>query len=99
VSFRIDADVVDRELRLTLHGRLDASAYESFVHAVRTPKGPIQSVRSDVSGLEAVDRASLGMLLIAREAAGASRATICGSSPELRRVLETVNFGQLFDLA
>jgi len=99
VSFRIDADVVDRELRLTLHGRLDASAYESFVQAVRAPKGRIRSVRIDVSALEAVDSAGLGMLLITREAAGASRATICGSSAELRRVLETVNFGQLFDLA
>ena len=98
MDFHIESKLRNGELTLLLSGRLSSAAYESFVKAVRPPHQRIESVVIDVSGVDSIDSSGLGMLLISREAAGANRATIRGCSDELRRVLEIVNFGQLFEL-
>ena len=99
MSFFVDSTVEDDTLIITLSGQLNSQAYESFVKAVRPPERRIQNVIIDVSEVASIDSSGLGMLLITREAAGANRATIRGCSDDLRRVLEIVNFGQLFELA
>jgi len=98
MSFSIESSIRDGELTLVVSGRLSSAAYESFVQAVRPPHQRVDSVVIDVTRVESIDSSGLGMLLITREAAGANHATIRGCSSELRRVLEIVNFGQLFEL-
>ncbi len=99
MSFFVESEVEDNTLLVKVAGQLSSQAYEAFVKAVRSHTQPIHNVVIDVSNVESIDSAGLGMLLITREAAGANRATIRGCSAELRRVLDIVNFGQLFEIA
>jgi len=98
MSFYVESDLDGTTLILTVSGQLSSQAYEAFVKAVRTHSQPINDVVIDVSAVDSIDSAGLGMLLITREAAGANRATIKGCSKELRRVLDIVSFGQLFEI-
>jgi HptB-dependent secretion and biofilm anti anti-sigma factor len=94
IESRLEGD----ELHISVKGRFDAGAYAAFIQAARTGSGDARHVVVDVSGVDTIDSAGLGMLLIAREAAGANRASIRGCSPDLLRILGLVNFGQLFEL-
>jgi HptB-dependent secretion and biofilm anti anti-sigma factor len=94
IEYRLEGD----ELHISVKGRFDAGAYAAFIEATHCGSGDARHVVIDVSGVDTIDSAGLGMLLIARESAGANRASIRGCSPELRRILGIVNFGQLFDL-
>jgi len=96
---RIENSVQGDELHISLKGRFDGNSYAEFIEAAHSAGGQVSQVVIDVSGLDTIDSSGLGMLLIAREAAGARRASIRGCSAELRRILEVVNFGQLFELS
>ncbi len=95
---RIESVLQGDELNISVKGRFDGTSYAEFIEAAHMGAGSVRHVVIDVSGLDTIDSSGLGMLLIAREASGARRASIRGCSPELRRILEVVNFGQLFEL-
>ena len=79
-----------------LSGRFDFSCREDF-RAVYSASPAGSTFRVDMSGVEYVDSAALGMLLLLRDHAGeASRVTICGSRGQPEQVLRIANFHKLF---
>lgn len=98
MSFRIEWSTEGDQLTLRISGRFDSAAYNEFVKATSACNRVIKRMIIDLTELESIDSSGLGMLLIAREAAGASQVSISGCSSELRRILDIVNFGQLFEI-
>ena len=82
--------------RVRLSGRFDFSCREAFRAAnSQSPAG--SNFVIDMSGVEYVDSAALGMLLLLRDHAGeASRVTISGSRGQPEQVLRIANFHKLF---
>src|SRR5688500_11310443 len=81
-----------------LSGRFDLSCRDDFRAAyAASPAG--SNFVIDMSAVEYVDRAALGMLLLLRDHAGdASRVTIRGSRGQPEQVLRIANFHKLFRL-
>jgi anti-anti-sigma factor len=81
-------------VRLT--GRFDFACRDAFRSAyAASPAG--SSYLIDMSAVDYVDSAALGMLLLLRDHAGdASRVTISGSRGQPEQVLRIANFHKLF---
>jgi anti-anti-sigma factor len=81
---------------LHLSGRFDFSCRNEFRAAyAESPAG--SSFRIDMSAVDYVDSAALGMLLLLRDHVGdASRVTISGSRGQPEQVLRIANFHKLF---
>jgi len=82
--------------RLRLSGRFDFSCREEFRAAyLQSPAGSAFVI--DMTAVDYVDSAALGMLLLLRDHAGeASRVTISGSHGQPEQVLRIANFHKLF---
>jgi anti-anti-sigma factor len=92
----ITSDLEGNEWRVRMTGRFDFSCRDDFRAAYATsPAGSTFVI--DMSGVEYVDSAALGMLLLLRDHAGeASRVTIHGSRGQPEQVLRIANFHKLF---
>ena len=92
----------DGTLVLKLVGCLDFTRRQDFVNVVEqlSRDMPGRAVHVDCSGLLDIDSSGLGMLLILRDRVsqfGSSLALI-GCGRRVREVLNTVQFGRLFQL-
>ncbi len=86
---------------LHLRGELVLADRDGFDGAVRAALKPgVASVTVDLSGLEYMDSAGLGMLLTLREAAEdlGTRVVLRGAAGEVKELLEMARFDTLFDL-
>lgn len=91
------------ETVVTLAGRFTFSAHATFRDVL---VGHVEAMSSggrvtfDLAGVEFVDSAALGMLLLAREAARrrSGAITIRGASGQVRRMLDVSRFDTLFTI-
>jgi anti-anti-sigma factor len=97
VSSRVteEQDVVEIEVS----GRFDFSLQKGFRDAYREyPAG--MSYRVDLSRVDYLDSAALGMLLLLRQHAGdgKSSVTLCRPSQAVDKILKVANFHRIFDI-
>lgn len=85
--------------RIEIRGRFDFSIHKAFRDAYKNITTARQFV-VDLTHVEYMDSAALGMLLLLREHAIAHSAKVTLSRPrtDVKRVLDIANFGRLFDM-
>ena len=98
MPFHFDIEPVGGDLLLRVSGKLCKETFEDFRSALCRAQAQGTRLIVDVDGVTTVDSCGLGMLLIAKEETHAEAISIRGASPELKRLLEIVNFGQLFEI-
>ncbi|MBF0562480.1 MAG: STAS domain-containing protein [Alphaproteobacteria bacterium] len=84
-----------------MHGRFTFADHENFRGVVQLLDDPsAKRFVFDLSGLEFVDSAGLGMLLIAREAAERKKLQLVlrGAQGQVRRMLDLGRFDALFTI-
>lgn len=83
-------------IRIVPPGRFDFSCHREFRDAFGQ-YDPAFNFEVDLRATEYVDSAALGMLLLLRRHAGdTNRVKLLNPTPEVRNVLDVVNFGSLF---
>lgn len=88
-----------QEVRLRIRGACDSDAVESFIATCQSLQLADRQLVLDVSEVSSMDSSGLGMLLVARDVSRASRVVrIQGANQAVRRILDSVNFGQLFEI-
>lgn len=87
------------ELTITIDGRFDFSQYREFRQAYSQGTPSIR-YKINLSGVDYMDSAALGMLLLMRDHAGGDAASISlvGYSERIRKILEISRFDVLFNL-
>lgn len=87
------------EVTIRITGRFSFDASRRFRDAYRGYRPDARYI-VDLSAVESMDSAALGMLLLLREHAGGdgSRIELRGANPEIGRVLKTVGMNDLFTI-
>lgn len=88
-------------VKVELQGRLtfgDHSIFRKLIDEIRVQEAATQIL--DLSGVEFIDSAGLGMLLLARDEGEKSCATVIlkAAQGQVRRMLEVARFDTLFNL-
>lgn len=88
------------EVKLNISGRFDFSLHREFREASKMGNGASSRYEIDLSHVEYMDSAALGMLLLLREEAGGdqSQVKLVGARNDVRRVLEVSNFQKMFEI-
>ncbi|MBF0573977.1 MAG: STAS domain-containing protein [Desulfamplus sp.] len=98
----VEAIVSDDGKTLTIKviGKLDITLYKKFSDSYKDKIDSVSKVLIDFSDVEYIDSSGLGMLLVLRERAGGEDGVvdILNPNPNVKRILETTNFQQLFDI-
>lgn len=97
MDFRIDHS--GDSARVTLDGRLTFGENAAFRRVVEDLSGgTTDEVVFDLAGMDYIDSAGLGMLMVAREAVieGGGRAVIANAHGQVGRMLELARFGDFF---
>lgn len=83
-----------------IQGRFDFAGHREFRAAIKSllAETAVREIEVDLSAVEYMDSAALGMLLLARENAGdvGKTVTIARPSEKVRNVLDVANFHKLF---
>lgn len=84
---------------IQIRGRFDFSIHKAFRDAYKNIS-TVRKVIVDLSEVEYMDSAALGMLLLLREHAHLHSASVTLRAPraDVSRVLEIANFGRLFEI-
>lgn len=79
--------------QVTLSGRLEFAAHETWREMMQSLP-PSDEITMDIAGVDDIDAAGLGLLLITHEDLGArgTRLALAGPNPVVRRVLEVSGF-------
>ncbi|WP_404425916.1 STAS domain-containing protein [Thalassospira australica] len=88
-------------IKVELNGRFtfgDHSGFRKLIDEIRSQSAEVQIL--DLSGVEFIDSAGLGMLLLARDEGEKARATVIlkGAQGQVKRMLEVARFDTLFKL-
>lgn len=91
-------DTSSDNINIRISGRFDFQLHKDFRQAIDQSAERLRHCHIDLSETEYMDSAALGMLLLLRERAGGDEAQIriSGASPEVKTILSTANFQQLF---
>ena len=94
----ITAKKTDKTVTISINGRFDFSSQRDFREAYRHCNDAGQLFQVDMSQTEYMDSSALGMLLLLKEHAETckGRAEIRNPSPQVRKILEMVNFDRQF---
>ena len=84
-------------VKISVLGRFDFHAHREFRDAYQT-QSPTAQYLVDLRGVDYMDSAALGMLLLLREHAGDDQAKIRITNPrsEIRSILNVANFEKMF---
>lgn len=98
----INVEVTDHKARITISARFDSSVYKEFKQAY-TPlieNSAIQALEVDVSGVEYLDSAALGMLVQLNEHAKSSKKsiTLVSVPGRVSDILRTASADRLFTI-
>lgn len=96
----VDQD--SRTLTIKVSGRFDFSLHREFKAAyAQLPDLPRWRIQVDLSRVDYMDSAALGMLLVLRERAGGEQARIAlqGAQSTVLQILQVSSFERLFTLA
>lgn len=98
---RYDVTQSGNDLIVSLSGRLSFSSFGAFAGLMRQLDGPCEPrVVFDLSSVDHLDSAGLGLLHIAREELGRRGVSVCLSSPVggVRRLLELTDAESCFEI-
>lgn len=89
-----------QELTITIQGRFDFNAHQSFRDAYQLVYGSPKRFVVDLGGATYLDSSALGMLLLLRDHAGSEQSDIrlINCNADIRKVLSVSNFDQLFKI-
>jgi anti-anti-sigma factor len=98
----ITSRITDASATLLVKGRFDFSCHKDFRGAAKKAlesKG-LKEVQIDLSGVDYIDSAALGMLLLTRENANAMNVSVCLVKPSaiVQQVLDVANFQKIFEI-
>ncbi len=96
----ITAKTADKTVTIYINGRFDFSSQRDFREVYRHCNEAGQVFHVDMSQTEYMDSSALGMLLLLKEHAEncKGRAEIRNPSPQVRKILEMVNFDRQFTI-
>lgn len=88
--------------KIVLQGRFDFASHRDFKTSYEAPLGAsdVRELEIDMGGVEYLDSAALGMLLILKERAGATnkRVAITNCRGAVKQVLDIAKFSKLFPM-
>ncbi|MBF0232006.1 MAG: STAS domain-containing protein [Desulfamplus sp.] len=89
-----------KTLTLEVRGKLDITLYKSFSDSYKDKIESVSKVVIDFNEVEYIDSSGLGMLLVLRERCGGDEGMIdiINTNPNVRKILQTTNFQQLFNI-
>jgi anti-anti-sigma factor len=87
----------NNQLEITIKGRFDAGLYKSFLEAIVQAEG-LEKAVVNLSDVEYIDSAALGMLLLLKEKLIDSEYNVelMGANPTVRKIMEVANFQLMF---
>lgn len=97
----IDLDLNHRAAEVSLRGRFDFSAHHKFREACNKALEHLSDeIHIDLAGVEYVDSAALGMLLLLKDkcAVSARRLILRRPSAEVLNIFNVANFSRLFEI-
>ena len=96
----ISSKIIDRNLTISISGRFDFAVHREFRAAVDAIDNEISDVFIDFRTTEYVDSSALGMLLLLKNKMNnqKEKVTLINAKPEVKKIFEIANFGQLFTL-
>lgn len=98
----VSTTTLDQTTTVRMQGRFDFSAHREFRQAIKdaVENASVRTIQLDMSGVDYIDSAALGMLLLSREnAQSASKSvTILNPSVAAKQVLDIANFAKLFTI-
>jgi len=98
----VTSSISGNQLTISISGRFDFSAHKDFRSAIDSiSENHVTSATVDMRTAEYIDSSALGMLLMLKNKMGDSKeaVSIINSSPDVKKIFEISNFGQLFTLA
>ncbi|MCF6193917.1 MAG: STAS domain-containing protein [Kangiellaceae bacterium] len=89
-----------RSLNISIDGRFDFSAHQSFRSSYESISPIPAEILVDLSKTNYLDSSALGMLLLLRDHSGgdSSNITLQGCTDDIRKILTISNFEQLFKI-
>ncbi|MCB1828861.1 MAG: STAS domain-containing protein [Chromatiaceae bacterium] len=89
-----------RTLSITVKGRFDFSLHRLFRDVYRNVDAQVFHYQIDLSQVDFIDSAALGMLLVFRERIGgdSSRVKITGCRNDVKKIMEVSNFHKMFEI-
>ncbi|SLM32784.1 Protein containing STAS (Sulphate Transporter and AntiSigma factor antagonist) domain [Desulfamplus magnetovallimortis] len=90
----------NKTLTIAIEGRLDVSRHKAFGDAYAGKVENVDKVILDLVDLEYIDSSGLGMMLMLREKAIASKAEveIINTSPGVLKIFKMTNYNKLFKI-
>ena len=90
-----------RTLTISIDGRFDFSAHQSFRNAYEKVSPIPSSIVVDMSKTTYLDSSALGMLLLLRDHSGgdSSNIQLINCNEDIKKILTISNFEQLFQIA
>lgn len=98
----ITSDISNQKLTISISGGFDFSSHKDFRAATDLIKSShVTHVCVDMRTTDYIDSSALGMLLILNDKMDKTKGSISivNSKPDVRKILDIANFGQLFTLA
>ncbi|GAA5786746.1 STAS domain-containing protein [Chitiniphilus shinanonensis] len=86
--------------RVQIHGHFTFEGHRQFKEATTAAlaESGIETVEIDFAGVDYLDSAALGMLLLLNERAGGRRIVLRHAGGTVRSVLDIANFGKIFEI-
>ena len=98
----VTSSITGSKLTINISGRFDFSAHKEFRTAIDSiASNNVNHACVDMRTTDYVDSSALGMLLMLKNKMGDSKESISlvNAKPEVKKILEIANFGQLFTLS
>jgi len=97
----ISSQITGDKLTINISGRFDFDIHREFRTAIDSINGDTKHIIVDLRTTEYVDSSALGMLLMLKSKMGdqKDKVSLINAKPEVKKILEIANFGQLFSLA
>ncbi|MEW5007808.1 MAG: STAS domain-containing protein [Cycloclasticus sp.] len=96
----ISSQTTDNKLTISISGRFDFGIHKEFRSAIDSINKQTVHVFVDLRTTEYVDSSALGMLLLLKNKMNDHKDSISliNAKPDVKKILEIANFGQLFTL-
>ena len=100
MSVNTNLDSATKTLHIDVSGRFDFGLHQDFRKASEQAKSGVSQIIIDLGKVDYLDSSALGMLLVLRDRVGESKGAvkIKNIKPDVKKILEIANFGQLFTL-
>jgi len=97
----ISSRTEENKLTISITGRFDFGVHKEFRSAIDSISSDTKHVSVDFRTTEYVDSSALGMLLMLKSKMGdrKDKISLINAKPEVKKILEIANFGQLFTLS